>query len=183
MSYLIVGTPRSGTGYTAKMLQSSGIMVGHECCLDDGISSWLCTFDSESSPYGPTRSSVFKYYGSVTQYHQVRFPFATISSLHTEVNGRNFVNKILDVGDYCNDPVSSMKFWLLWNEQGEKTSSKSYCLERAHDFWHVPPYENSEYNTRRKKHVDLNALREADRPLFDDCLDFYWDIYKRHEFR
>lgn len=35
-----IGHPRTGTGYTAKLLQSWGLSVGHEELLEDGIVAW-----------------------------------------------------------------------------------------------------------------------------------------------
>jgi hypothetical protein len=37
---LVVGHPRTGTGYTAKLLQSWGLDVGHETMGEDGTSDW-----------------------------------------------------------------------------------------------------------------------------------------------
>jgi hypothetical protein len=37
---LVVGHPRTGTGYTAKLLQSWGLDIGHETMGEDGTSDW-----------------------------------------------------------------------------------------------------------------------------------------------
>ena len=45
---LVVGHPRTGTGYTAKLLQSWGLDVQHEKMGKDGISDWSISFKERS---------------------------------------------------------------------------------------------------------------------------------------
>ncbi|MDQ0200822.1 hypothetical protein [Neobacillus ginsengisoli] len=39
--FLVLGHPRSGTTFSAKLLRDFGYQVGHEAMKDDGISSWM----------------------------------------------------------------------------------------------------------------------------------------------
>lgn len=39
--FLILGHPRSGTGFMSILLQRYGYRVGHEWMMEDGISSWM----------------------------------------------------------------------------------------------------------------------------------------------
>jgi len=48
---LIVGHPRTGTGYTASLLGQLGLDIGHERDGKDGISSWMFAVESEKNPY------------------------------------------------------------------------------------------------------------------------------------
>lgn len=54
MKFLIIGHPRTGTGYAAKLLQSAGYDVGHEKMGDNGISSWFWPTKDTDPPYGAT---------------------------------------------------------------------------------------------------------------------------------
>lgn len=47
-----IGHPRCGTGFTAGLLRSSGVQVGHERLGRDGIVSWMALSGRESVPWG-----------------------------------------------------------------------------------------------------------------------------------
>jgi len=56
-SILVLGHPRCGTGYMAKLLQSFGLDVGHEKIGKDGVSYWgFAVFDDNwaKTPRGPS---------------------------------------------------------------------------------------------------------------------------------
>jgi hypothetical protein len=181
---LIVGTPRSGTGYVSQMLRNSGIQVGHECLMRDGMSSWLCAVNDPHTVFGPSRDQVFQEFDDVEVYHQVRFPIQSIASFKTETKlACDYVKRHIKVGDYYKDIKEGMRFWLLWNEISEKTSQKSYCLEKAHHFFDVPPIKDNSYNSRPHEQVTAQMLFEADRYMFVDCIQMYNDIYRRNERR
>jgi len=46
-----IGHPRTGTGYTAKLLQTWGLEVGHEKILNDGIVAWQLLKSKGPYPY------------------------------------------------------------------------------------------------------------------------------------
>ena len=46
-----IGHPRTGTGYTAKLLQIWGLEVGHEKILNDGIVAWQLLKSKGPYPY------------------------------------------------------------------------------------------------------------------------------------
>ena len=46
---VIIGTGRSGTAYTSKLLRECGIDVGHEALGKDGVSSWYLTTEFEDA--------------------------------------------------------------------------------------------------------------------------------------
>ena len=43
--FLVLGHPRSGTGFMANLLSKYGYEIGHEEMGKDGISSWMFTVD------------------------------------------------------------------------------------------------------------------------------------------
>lgn len=47
---LVIGHPRTGTGYTAKLLQSWGLDVQHEKMGEDGTSAWPLAATEEENP-------------------------------------------------------------------------------------------------------------------------------------
>jgi len=49
--FLVVGHPRTGTGYAASLLRQLGFDIGHEKAGDDGLSSWMFAADAERYPY------------------------------------------------------------------------------------------------------------------------------------
>jgi len=49
VNVLGVGHPRTGTGYTSKLLQSWGLQVGHEKWEEDGIVAWQCLLPQEEA--------------------------------------------------------------------------------------------------------------------------------------
>ncbi|WP_160973678.1 hypothetical protein [Thalassovita mangrovi] len=50
-SILIIGHPRGGTMFTAKMLGQMGFDIGHERNGADGFASWMLTVDTQNAPY------------------------------------------------------------------------------------------------------------------------------------
>jgi hypothetical protein len=50
-SILIIGHPRCGTGYAAKLCKQMGLDVGHERLGADGISSWMFAVEADENPY------------------------------------------------------------------------------------------------------------------------------------
>jgi hypothetical protein len=45
--FLILGHPRSGTGFMSKLMREYGFHIGHERMKSDGISSWMFTVNEE----------------------------------------------------------------------------------------------------------------------------------------
>lgn len=49
--FLVIGHPRTGTGYAASLLRQLGFDVGHEKDGTDGLSSWMFAADDSQYPY------------------------------------------------------------------------------------------------------------------------------------
>ncbi len=77
----VIGCPRCGSGYTARVLQRLGIQVGHERLGRHGICSWMHAIEDISLPY----SAPFVPIGSFqTTIAFVRNPFDAIPSIMLE---------------------------------------------------------------------------------------------------
>lgn len=138
---LVVGAPRSGTRYTARLLQSLGAKVRHENFGVEGCVSSLLTAEDFYYPFHkpiqmedgtiriPRRSEIEWEH----ILHQVREPLGCISSLcyrggpdmfwrwqekHSAVNGDMY-------------PVErrAMRFWVQWNYMAECISEATYRVE------------------------------------------------------
>lgn len=50
-SFLVTGHPRTGTGFTAKLMGQIGLEIGHESDGKDGVSSWMMAVDDPQNPW------------------------------------------------------------------------------------------------------------------------------------
>lgn len=133
LSFIILSTGRSGSGYTAKVLTNAGIPTGHEISYNlqgntktdfIGESSWLALPYVEEGVY-PS--------GTIL-YHQTRHPLKTIGSL---INGEMYkhsaylqfqTNALPMLGsenylDYC------ARFVLEWNNRIERLTKIRWQVE------------------------------------------------------
>lgn len=79
MKYLILGHPRSGTGYMAKLFQLNGLDVGHEIMGKNGQSNWQYAIPNDKC--FPWTKGVKSDYNWDIIIHVVRDPFTAISSI------------------------------------------------------------------------------------------------------
>lgn len=133
----IIGCARSGTEYTAKVLQNIGVDVRHEELGADGIIDWRLT-----KP-GPQTLYPFPVYQDVDFdliLHQTRNPLDVIrgcfvlghkSKLHLQQTG---------FFQWGNTLFNWMYYWYHWNLLAEKQAKITYkigCLQndKCFDFW------------------------------------------------
>lgn len=125
---VIIGTGRSGTAYTSKLLRECGIDVGHEALGKDGVSSWYLTtefeafdgldwVDIESQPY--------------VVGQQIRHPLKTIPSLMTlNKRSQDFIRRS---GVHDVMPKSriheAMLHWYHWNRMAFDRADFHWTLE------------------------------------------------------
>lgn len=125
-SILITGCGRSGTKYTAALLQRLGMEVLHEKMGMDGIANWCMAVDSCDSPWGGGRHNLkFK-----TILHQVRHPLNVIPSLTTFTDRSwRFIEQYIPCPQ--TDPVilRAAKYWYYWNLEAERIASWRYRIE------------------------------------------------------
>ena len=115
---LVVGHPRTGTGYTAKLLQSWGLDVQHEEMGKDGISSWMCAVkETESVPYGNVKFSDHEWH---TIIYCVRDPRETIASVaYTEDINETSLNYRKKWGKYKltdNKLTNAIRSIIAWDK-------------------------------------------------------------------
>lgn len=131
-SLLVIGHPRCGSGYSAKLCQAAGVNIGHEELLDDGISSWMfATYDE--CPWAlneGAKTRQFKYFKRIVMH--VRDPRTAIPSImrdnkHSEASYqfrrkhilKHFYIDIAKTGDDFTQAVASYIYWnKLVLEQG-----------------------------------------------------------------
>jgi hypothetical protein len=129
ISFVVVSTPRSGTGYTAKLLQSLGIDCTHErYCIpcgnehDDLLELHPVIFHAgvfEGLPWGDASWMHAPYLSrlplTTKVLHQVRDPVKTINSIihsgHVDLEGggsyRAFVRQRVSFGNLITNPYES----------------------------------------------------------------------------
>ena len=131
--FVIVGTGRCGTGYTAKVLTAGGIRCGHEEIYRGRriTKSWRLVGDASylAVPH------LDRYRGTVL--HQVRDPVAVVRSL---VGTRFFdrTDHYLEIVsrhlELTGDPVvDAMRYWIDWNERCERHADLTYRVEDLPD--------------------------------------------------
>lgn len=123
---LVTGCGRSGTKYTAELLQKLGMDVRHEEMGADGIATWCMAVDSEDSPWGGGRRGIR--FGAIL--HQVRHPLRVIPSLTTfTAPSWNYIAKYIPCP--AEEPIvlRAAKYWYYWNEEAEKVATWRYRIE------------------------------------------------------
>lgn len=129
---LITGTPRSGTHYTARLLQALGLEVGHETVGRDGAVSWkhITTGTFEVNKKRRRRVQHIDSEGFTTVLHQVRHPLRTIASMQTlgEATWAYMAKFTSMTGD---EPVlrRAMIAYLEWNRLIEKRAAWCFRIE------------------------------------------------------
>ena len=130
--FLVTGSGRSGTRYTALLLSELGLDVRHESLGSEGIVSWYAATDSDAVPYGPPSSRlVFRHV-----FHQVRHPLRVIPSLAT-LRPETWAFVARHVPCSPDDPplVRCAKLWLHWNLLAERRAEWRYRIEDLPDIF------------------------------------------------
>lgn len=127
-TYVILGTGRSGTAYTSKLLQCCGLDIGHETLGSDGVSSWYLTEDTpnkNSASWGDLSMSI------PVVAHQLRNPLKTIPSLMTiNKDSWDFIKNSTITSTWDNRLlVRSMRHWLEWNQAAFRKAEYHWTLE------------------------------------------------------
>lgn len=141
---LITGHPRSGTKYTATLLQAAGKNYGHEVLGEDGTVSWLHISKGGKVSWLPEEIDGFSFGESVDKraaveeqskwekiIHLVRNPLDVISSAQT-LSDEAFEYMFASLKDSPGGERSLrwyMWTWLKWNESIEKVSEYRFKVE------------------------------------------------------
>ena len=172
--FLIVGHPRSGTGFMAKLLQSFGYDVRHEAMGKDGISSWMFAVKD----YQPWTDKILNRKDFEFKYliMNLRNPLDIVSSTYfTEEASLPFRKKHLNIVGLNKLEIaveSVIKWYRLIEEQrpdliikvDQKPKEKLlYYLKRFEDETLILPDSNVSKKENSRKHPKLKFkdLRES----------------------
>lgn len=135
LRFVVVGTGRCGTTFTATALQRAGIAVDHEAVFTKAGPQQVTNLEGDVSwmavPY------LARFQGAVL--HQVREPLAVIDSLldlglfaspFTDEIHRPWRNFLEQHFSLCGDPLTdAMRFYVQWNERCETHASLRLRIE------------------------------------------------------
>jgi len=114
--FLVTGTPRSGTHYTAAVLREMGLRVRHEEIDADGTVSWKHIGSGCFNVSERKRKTEIRDPGFTRIIHQVRHPLKSISSMQTlRACSWDFMCRHVEVDLDAPLPVRSMQAWIRWN--------------------------------------------------------------------
>ena len=126
---IIIGTGRSGTGFTSHLLRNCGYDVGHEYMGKDGTSSWYLA-NENSNVLGVSWEEISKTPHVIG--HQVRHPLKAIPSLMTiNKESWSYINKTTPFLDEDRKIIKrAMRHWLDWNQLAAEKAKHTWTLEQ-----------------------------------------------------
>ena len=146
---LVTGCGRSGTKYTAALLQKLGLDVRHEEMGADGIATWCMAVDSDDSPWGGGRRGIR--FGATL--HQVRHPLSVIPSLTTfTAPSWDYIARFVPCKPDQPMIVRAAEYWYHWNIEAERTATWRFRIEKL-------PNVFREFCNRAGVRPDPEALR------------------------
>ena len=190
-----VGHPRTGTGYTSKLLESFGLSIGHERLKDDGIVAWQMTMPLDKFgnklPWVHPSMDYSKLNFDVIIYN-TRNPKNSIPSIvFTETTSLVHRSKFIDFSDAQNDIEKAIISIVGFDKQIKNQYPKhiQYRVEdgqkKVYDFL-SEKYElksdyilpSSNYNSRKSRIGTINY--EIVRPKYQDminrfCIEYGYD--------
>ena len=157
--YLILGHPRTGTGYMAKLFQANGYDVGHEIVGEHGTSNWQFAVKAKEYPFA---SDHFKRqeieFANI--YHVIRHPLHAINSIAAiEQRSEPFRAKYIPLtGNVFEKAILSLYGWtmLIQSQMPHKTftldnAQKILGFPNGCDRYNVTEHENLvEYDIKRQ---------------------------------
>lgn len=168
---LIVGCARSGTAYTAKVLNELGLQIGHEKMGRDGIIFWHLTPKiARSEKY--SKHNQFEHI-----FHQVRDPLKVISSVYVteDRNSWSFITKYLpQIKVQDSHLVKCAKYWYYWNLEAEKIAEWTYRLEEIDDHWE----EFEKHIGKKLKRANVKVRKDTNTWQTGNYRTFTWQDLK-----
>lgn len=133
---LVTGCGRSGTHYTARLLQQLGLDIPHEAVGKDGAASWKHTASGTFVYIGKNRETKIDADGFDRVLHQVRHPLKVIASMQTfSVSSWSYMAGFIDLSLKASPVVKGMQAWVGWNALAEKRAQWSFQIERLKDIF------------------------------------------------
>jgi hypothetical protein len=166
--YLILGHPRSGTGYMAKLFQANGHDVRHEEMGGAGTSNWQFAVKAEKYPF-----EVDEYRRQDVSFksvcHVVRHPLHAINSIaFTEWGSDNFRAQYVPLcGNQFERAIMSYYGWnKLIHSQGP---DMTFALEDAKRYLGFE-VEVDQYNQRDHENISEYDMKRQ-------CNAVIWEYY------
>lgn len=177
---LITGCGRSGTHYTARLLQEMGLDVPHEHVGKDGAASWKHIVSGTFVYIGKNREAEIDSTGFDRILHQVRHPLKVISSMQTFSDSTwSYMAKFIELDLKAKPVKRAMQAWVRWNRLIEgkaqwrfqieqlKEQFDEFCRQAGLPVQALPhvPHEAKDSRTARFKPVEWNDLVKIDEAL------------------
>jgi hypothetical protein len=177
---LITGCGRSGTHYTARLLQEMGLDVPHERVGEDGAASWKHIVSGTFVYLGKNREAVIDSTGFDRILHQVRHPLKVISSMQTFSDSTwSYMANYIDLDLKAKPVKRAMQAWVRWNKLIEgkaqwrfqieqlKEQFDEFCRQAGLPAQAIPhvPHEAKDSRTARFKPVRWADLVKIDSAL------------------
>tara|TARA_Y100000389_G_scaffold95188_1_gene91843 strand:+ start:1088 stop:1795 length:708 start_codon:yes stop_codon:yes gene_type:complete len=175
VDFLILGHPRSGTGYISKLFSGYGIKIGHECIDEHGISCWTFVTPNCNHFNGVPKKGQRSIKGITRQdieykhlVHNVRNPFDVINSIYqTEANTHSQIFRLFHAEPKIDENLDTLSQTILsvtrWNKMIEQLNPevvfkvedceecvKDYLVNNLNYKTEGVVFENKSYNTRKK---------------------------------
>ncbi len=185
--FLVLGHPRSGTGYMATLFQRFGYDVSHEKMGKDGISSWM--FAVEENQVFMDRSLNRKNYQFEHTLMTMRHPNDIVSSIYYtgDMKGRSlhYRQAYLPLENYqgIEKAVQSVVGWYALIEQQDPALIMYVDRQPAQQLAHfLQMKEAKDYPLIPALNRKVNARKHADLSWEDikhACHEQTWEAYRR----
>lgn len=179
---LITGCGRSGTSYTAKILQKGGFDAPHENVGAMGTVSWFSTYNGLSLTHHLAPDLRF-----IHVFHQVRHPLNTISSVYYSFDpiSWGFIERnIPHIHPKDSLLTKAAKYWYYWNLKADAISEWTYRVEDLERVWPEfcrrlgynisskvfdgVPRDTNTWNMVQHRFTWKELFEQLDEDLFDD---------------
>ncbi len=171
---LITGCARSGTTYIAKVLQQSGLEIGHEKMQRDGVAAWQFA----ANPVGVKRGVNLNKTEFDHTFHQVRHPLKVISSVFVTENRHSWnyiLKQVPEIKIQDSHLVKCAKYWYYWNLKAEQKAEWTYRIEDLDKIWDT-------FQERLGEKIAKNALAlvpKNSNTAGSKVKEFTWEDLKR----
>lgn len=129
---IIIGHPRSGTGYASRLLKTAGLDVGHEFVGKHGISSWQWAVEPEEAFYGDGYRDI----GEHITIALMREPRDIVPSVaYTEWSSQLWRAQYVDIPPVFNPVYQAMCSIYEWNKICHEKADYIVQLPRLADFF------------------------------------------------
>ena len=179
---LVTGTGRSGTHYTAVVMQRLGLDIPHEAVGRDGASSWkhIVSGTFEVRKKRVHRITEISSEGFDTILHQVRAPLKVIASMQTFSSFTwDFMAQFIALDRQAPPVRQAMQAYLHWNRLIEPKAQWRFQIEKLPEVFPefcerigveprpFPQVDHSSRDSRAKRYASLtwDDLAAADPEL------------------